>query len=135
MESSHAGIKKSISRKGLLVQGLFFGGALFTCLAILSMVIENVLHQRADLESSVPWWIFALLRAIIMGPGIIVWSFTWPVLSEIHIQIASGIILSGLAGLSLSVIGRKWGIVIFLILYLVMIVLLTLFYMVVSLTG
>lgn len=149
MKSTNAEIIKSVvSRIWLLVQGMLFGGALFACLAILSTVIDNGLTQRAELcrlqtfqlnlyapsESCVPGWIFSLLGAFFTGPGFVLWFFTWP-LPLLYIQIASGIILSGLAGLLFSVAGRKWGIAIFLLLYLVMIVLLTLIYLVMALTG
>lgn len=138
--------KTFLTRIWLFVQGAVIGGVFYVILAFLATSLAGFLLQRdescileyyrlnpyASAEPCVPKWVFALLLAISWGPGTVFWFFLWPGVSEKLGQVISGLILSGLAGIAFLITGRKRGIVIFLLFYILTTALSTFIFLLVS---
>jgi len=98
-----------LARIWLFIQGAIVGGAFHIILASLVRRLYFLLMQQPD-------WAYYLLGAIGVGPALVVGLF-YPNISWISVQLISGLIFSGLAGIAFGLAGRKWGIVIFIALY------------------
>jgi len=133
--------KVLLARIWLFVQGAIAGGIFYVILSFLAVFIEGLLRQRDELcrlemmrlyqyppiGSCVPDWIYALLGVISFGPGIIIWVLLWPAMSEMAVQVFSGLMLCVLSGIVFLISGRKRGIVIFTIIYTLIMSILTYF--------
>jgi len=99
-----------LARIWLFIQGAIVGGAFYIILASLARRLYFLPMQQPD-------WTYYLLGAIEVGPALVVWLF-YPNISWTSVQLISGLIFSGLAGMAFGLIGRKWGILLFLVLYI-----------------
>lgn len=103
--------KAILARVWLFVQGAMIGAMSYGVLAfVASTQIEKAVY-------SLTAWKYPMFVAMYYGPGMVLGFLLWPNCSAELVQVASGLALSGLAGLSFVIAGRKWGIVIFLLLY------------------
>jgi len=121
------------TRIWFFAQGVSCGVVFYIVLAFLAILLERHLLQAAELcrteaiqldplvftEPCIPDWIFALLNSISWGPGTLLWFLFWPIWTERLVQITSGLIFGGVAGISFLIKGRKLGFVIYLAFFIV----------------